>query len=298
MPGVRAVAANSYPQETVTLIVPFGEGGGTDTTGRVVANLLRHEVGAPVRVVNIASRAGVDGHRAMAQAAPDGYTLGIMTANIWLSPEGLEPRDFTALARYNADYAAVHVAAESPFQSADDLVQRLRSAPGTLRAGGATTRGIWHRGFIGLLQALGLDAGDVPWLPANNAAVGLDALRAGQLDLAVSSVPEAANYAASGDIRTLAVLGPTRSRACPDVPTVAEATGLSWDYLADWRGVVAPAGLPASVRDELRSALARLHRQEVLARRLRDLGFTYAWEGGPRFQDSIRRFHETVRAQN
>jgi tripartite-type tricarboxylate transporter receptor subunit TctC len=291
-----APAAESYPDRPITVIIPFAKGGGTDTTGRAVAKLLSAELGVEVTVVNLASRAGVDGHRALARAAPDGYTLGIMTSNIWLSSSNLKPQDFTGLAKYNADYAALHVDAASRFTTADDLVASLRDNPDMLRAGGATKGGIWHVAFVGLLNDLGLEANDVTLLPTNSAAVAFRGLLAGQVDVVLSSVPEAETHADGDAVRTLAVLGPERSLARPDVPTIEQATGRSWDYIGDWRGLAAPANLPDEVRETLLAALRRLHESGKLGQRMRAMGFSYAWEAGRQFQETIRTFRST--AQN
>jgi tripartite-type tricarboxylate transporter receptor subunit TctC len=289
-----APAAESYPDRPITLIIPFAKGGGTDTTGRAVARLLSAELGVEVTAVNLASRAGVDGHRALARAAPDGYTLGIMTSNIWLSTSNLTPQDFTGLAKYNADYAALHVKADSSFATVTDLVASLRKNPNMLRAGGATKGGIWHVAFIGLLNDLGLEANDVTLLPTNSAAVAFRGLLADQLDVVLSSVPEAETHADGDAVRTLAVLGPERSLARPDVPTIEQATGRSWDYIGDWRGLAAPANLPEQVRNTLIAALKRLHESGKLRQRMRAMGFSYAWESGRQFQETITTFRSTA----
>ena len=98
-----------YPERPITLIVPWGAGGGTDATGRMIAGLLKAELGQPVNVVNRTGGSGVVGHSAIATAAPDGYTIGVVTVEIgmmhWAGLTELTGKDYTPIALYNYDAA-------------------------------------------------------------------------------------------------------------------------------------------------------------------------------------------------
>ncbi len=106
-----ASAQSDYPNRPITLVVPWGAGGGTDATARIVGTLLEKELGQPVNVVNRTGGNGVVGHSAIASAAPDGYTLGMITVEIsmmhWAGLTQLTPRDYTPLALFNIDPAGV-----------------------------------------------------------------------------------------------------------------------------------------------------------------------------------------------
>src|SRR5450759_4446526 len=108
-----AAAHAAYPERPITLIVPWGAGGGTDATARIIGVLLERELGQPVNVVNRAGGNGVVGHQAIAGAQPDGYTLGLITVEIsMMHHQGLtqlSPKDYTPLALMNVDTAAVTV---------------------------------------------------------------------------------------------------------------------------------------------------------------------------------------------
>src|ERR671912_2754350 len=108
-----AVLAQAYPTRPITLIVPWGAGGGTDATARIIATLLEKELGQPVNVVNRTGGNGVVGHAAIASAAPDGYTIGLATVEIgmlhWQGLTELTGASYTPLALVNADPAGIQV---------------------------------------------------------------------------------------------------------------------------------------------------------------------------------------------
>ena len=113
--------AQPYPTRPITLIVPWGAGGGTDATARIIGSLLEKELGQPVNVVNRAGGSGVVGHAAIASAAPDGYTIGLATVEIgmmhWQGLTELTGASYTPLALVNADPAGVQVRADAPYKN-------------------------------------------------------------------------------------------------------------------------------------------------------------------------------------
>src|SRR5436190_23807196 len=133
-----APARAAWPERPITLIVPWNAGGGTDATARIIGTLLEKELGQPVTVVNRTGGSGVVGHSAIAQAAPDGYTIGIITVEIgmmhWQGLTDLSGASYTPLALVNADPAGVQVAADSPYKSVNELVAAIKANPGKLKA--------------------------------------------------------------------------------------------------------------------------------------------------------------------
>src|SRR5881409_3397844 len=118
------VSAQNYPSRPITLIVPWGAGGGTDATARIIGVLLEKELGQPVNVVNRTGGSGVVGHAAIAQAAPDGYTMGLVTVEIgmmhWQGLTELTGASYTPIGLVNADPAGVQVRADAPYKTAND----------------------------------------------------------------------------------------------------------------------------------------------------------------------------------
>ena len=119
-------AAQNYPVRPITLIVPWGAGGGTDATARIIGSLLEKDLGQPVNVVNRTGGSGVVGHAAIASAQPDGYTIGLATVEIgmmhWQGLTDLTSASYTPIGLVNADPAGVQVRADSPLQNSERTV--------------------------------------------------------------------------------------------------------------------------------------------------------------------------------
>ena len=132
------VACAAYPERPITLIVPWGAGGGTDATARIIGTLLEKELGQPVNVVNRTGGSGVVGHSAIAQASPDGYTIGMITVEIgmmhWQGLTELSGVSYTPIGLVNADPAGLQVAADSPYKNVNELVAAIKASPGKFKA--------------------------------------------------------------------------------------------------------------------------------------------------------------------
>src|SRR4051794_9780026 len=150
--GLKPALAQAYPARPVTVIVPWGAGGGTDATARIVAALLEKELGQPFNVVNRTGGSGVVGHSGIATAQPDGYTIGMLTVEIsmmhWQGLTELTPKSYTPLALMNEDPPGIQVSSGSPHKTVKELADAIKAAPpGKMKASG--TRG----GSAGLTRA-------------------------------------------------------------------------------------------------------------------------------------------------
>ena len=254
-------AAQNYPNRPITLIVPWGAGGGTDATARIIGALLERDLGQPVNVVNRTGGSGVVGHSAIATAAADGYTIGVATVEIgmmhWQGLTELNSTSYTPLALVNADPAGVQVRADSPYKTVNELLAAIRANPGKLKASGTGQGGIWHLAIAGLLRDQKIDPAALPWVPSNGAAPGLQDMIAGGIDVAPVSLPESRALIDAGKVRSLAIMDERPSALYPNVPTLKSAVGSDWT-MAAWRGVVAPKGIPAEARDKLAASLRRI----------------------------------------
>ncbi|MBX9748872.1 MAG: tripartite tricarboxylate transporter substrate binding protein, partial [Roseococcus sp.] len=185
-----------WPVRPVQLLCPWAAGGGTDAVVRIIANLLEKELGQPFNVINRTGGSGVVGHAAIAQAAPDGYTLGMITAEIcmlhWQGLTELTFRNYTPLGLMNNDPPGIQVNVNAPYQNVRQLADAIRaSRPGQLKSSGTGQGGIWHLALAGWLMAMGLPAAHVRWVPSNGAAPAMQDLAAGGLDFTTNSVVEA-----------------------------------------------------------------------------------------------------------
>lgn len=296
--GTQAAQAE-YPDRPIELIVPWGAGGGTDATGRILASMLEAELGVPVNVVNRTGGSGVVGHSAIATAEPDGYTLGIVTVEIgmmhWAGLTDLTYEDYTPLALYNEDPAGVQVQADAPWNTVEELLEAVRAGEaGDLKGSGTGQGGIWHLALAGMLQSAGIDPEMVPWVPSEGAAPGLQDLVAGGVDVVTCSVPEAQSLIEAGRVKSLAVMGGTRNPSFPDVPTLQES-GVDW-RLGAWRGVAGPAGMPDEVTEKLVPILEQIHASDEFRDFMNGRGFGMIFLGPDDYRAFMADSNESLGA--
>jgi len=260
--AATAVLAAEYPSRPVTLIVPWGAGGGTDAVARMLASLLEKDFGQPVNVVNRTGGSGVVGHQAIATAAPDGYTFGLITFEITqMHHQGLtrlNGASFTPIGLINVDPAAIQVNADSPYKDLPDLLDAIRKNPGKLKASGTARGGSWHLSLYGMLADLKIDPAFVPWVPSVSNAAGLQELAAGGVDIVSGSHPEARALIEAGRVRSLAIMDESPSQLFPKVPTLKAAAGSKW-LSGVWRGIAAPRNLPTAVEQRLIAAVRKAY---------------------------------------
>lgn len=279
--GASAAQA-AYPERPITLIVPWGAGGGTDATARIIGSLLEKELGKPVNVVNRTGGSGVVGHQAIATAAPDGYTIGMITVEIammhWQGLTDLNPTSYTPLALVNSDPAGLNVSATSPYKSVGELLTAIKANPGKMKASGTGQGGIWHLAIAGMLKNAGIDPASVPWVPSNGAAPGLQDLVAGGVDIVPCSIPEARSLIDAGKVRPLAIMDPKASELYPTLPTLKAAIGSDWTTAA-WRGMAGPKGMPKEATDALVASLKKVHDSKEFRDFMSQRGFGVIWAG-------------------
>jgi tripartite-type tricarboxylate transporter receptor subunit TctC len=260
--GVAAPAFAQYPNRPITLIVPWGAGGGTDATARILASVMEKEIKQPINVVNRTGGSGVVGHSAIAEAAPDGYTIGLITVEIgmmhWQGLTKLTGASYTPLGLVNADPAGLQVRADAPYKTAKDLIDAVKANPGKFKASGTGQGGIWHLSIAGMLKSLGIDPAAVPWVPSNGAAPGLQDMVAGGVEIVPCSIPEARALIDAGKVKSLAIMDANPTALYPSIPTLKSALGSDWT-MAAWRGMAAPKGLPKDVEARLVDAVKKAY---------------------------------------
>ena len=282
-------ALAQYPQRAIQLIVPWGAGGGTDATARIIGSLLESELKQPVIVVNRTGGSGVVGHEAIASALPDGYTIGMITVEIAMMHHvgltALRHTDYTPIGLVNADPAAINVRADSPYKSVKDLLNAIKANPGKFKASGTGQGGIWHLAIAGLLKDQGVDPNALPWVPSNGAAPGLQDMVAGGVEVVPCSVPEARSMIDAGKVRALAIMDANPPALYPNVPTLKKELGTDW-AIAAWRVIAAPKGIPADVQKTLVTALKKVYDSKEYKDFMASRGFGVVWadpEGTTKF---------------
>ena len=279
---VSGAAPAAYPERPLTLIVPWGAGGGTDATARIIASLLEKELGQPVNVVNRTGGSGVVGHQAIASAPADGYTIGMITVEIgmmhWVGLTELSAVNYDAIGVVNADPAGMHVRVDAPYKSVKDFLAAVKANPGKFKASGTGQGGIWHLALAGLLKDQGLDPGSVPWVPSNGAAPGLQDLVSGGVEVVPCSVPEARSLIDAGKVKGLAIMDANPPALYPGMPTLKKELGSNWT-MAAWRAIAAPKGLPPEAKARLAAALKKVHDSKEFRDFMAARGFGVIWAG-------------------
>jgi tripartite-type tricarboxylate transporter receptor subunit TctC len=277
---MHLAALAQYPQRPIQLIVPWGAGGGTDATARVIGSLLESELKQPVIVVNRTGDSGVVGHQAIASAQPDGYTIGMITVEIAMMHHvgltTLKHTDYTPIGLVNADPAGINVRVDSPYKSVKELLNAIKANPGKMKASGTGQGGVWHLAIAGLLKDQGIDPSALSWVPSSGAAPGLQDLVAGGVDVVPCSIPEARAMIDAGKVRPLAIMDPTPSALYPKLPTLKQELNTEWQ-IAAWRVIAAPKGVPVDVQRILVVALKKVYDSRDYKEFMASRGFGVVW---------------------
>jgi tripartite-type tricarboxylate transporter receptor subunit TctC len=265
-------ARAQYPERGLMLIVPYGAGGGTDITARLLAKDLEGALGKPVTVENRAGGGGWVGWGALAAARPDGYMLGYLNVPSmyagYLDPqigrkETLE--SFTPLMNHVIDYNVWAVKADSPFKTVKDVIDAAKRTPETI---GVTAYGAGSDDHIAILSIEAETGTKFVVTHHRSTAEAKTQALGGHIHVLGANISEVAEEVRSGTLRMLGVMASERSRFLPQVPTFKEqGFNQVWSVT---RGIAAPARLPREVETTLVAALektlnSRDHQQKAEA---------------------------------
>jgi tripartite-type tricarboxylate transporter receptor subunit TctC len=253
-------AQAQYPERGLTLIVPYGAGGGTDVTARLLARDMEAVLGKPVTVQNMAGGGGWLGWGALAAATPDGYTLGYLNVPSMYSGY-LDPKigrkesldSFTPLMNHVIDYNVWAVKADSPFKTIKDVIEAAKKAPDQVSVAAYGAGSDDHLAILSIQAETGTRFITVHM---RSTADGKTQALGGHINVLGANISEVAEEAKSGQMRVLGVMAPERSPFLPDTPTFKEQ-----GYNQVWsvsRGIAAPAGLPKDIEARLVAALDKL----------------------------------------
>ena len=262
--------ADEYPNRAVTLVVPYPPGGGVDAMARLVASKLSVPLGQQVIVDNRGGGGGNIGARAVAKAAPDGYTLllggaGSITINPSLDPNaGYSAKDFAPIGLIASMPVVITVHPAVAAHSVPDLIALAKGRPGKLDIG-TPNRGSGAYLAAELFKTM---AGvELTLIPYKGAAPLTNDLVAGHIGIGFNTVPPALGNIQSGNLRPIAVTSATRTSLLPDVPTVAESGLPGFEAMLHF-GLLAPAATPRSVIDRLNGELNTLLASEEAKKRI------------------------------
>ncbi len=257
--ALPAVAQN-YPTRAIRLVVPSSPGGGTDITGRIVAQKLSEQLGQTVVVDNRAGAGTIIGNDIVAKAPPDGYTLLMGLSTLAINPSMYEKMPYDAL----KDFAPVSLAVMSPnvltvhpslpAKTVKEFIALAKTKPGTITYGSAGQGTSPHLSGELLKVLAKIDIVHVPFKGSGQSVISS---LAGEIASNFPSVPTAMPYIKAGKLRALGVTTAKRTQALPDVPSIAEA-GVPGYEATQWFGVLAPAGTPRPIIDKLNAEMVKL----------------------------------------
>ena len=267
--------AQPFPSKPVHLIVAYAPGGTGDVVARVIADKLAAALGQSVVVENRAGASGAIGATAAANAAPDGHTLlvgqtGEVAVNQhWLKGLNYDPdKDLVPIALAAVVPLALVVPSKASYSTLPDFLAALKAKPKiTFASAGIGTPG--H--FAGELLKLKFDE-NLTHVPYKGAGPALNDLIGGHVEFYFSGFPAAAPHVKAGNLKLLALSSAKRSPAAPDVPTVAEVTGIKDYDFTLWAGLFAPRGTPQPVIDRLNKEINGVLAQPDVKARLEAAG--------------------------
>jgi tripartite-type tricarboxylate transporter receptor subunit TctC len=262
--------AQDYPARAITLIVPYAAGGGNDAMARAMADRMGAAIGQQIVIENRGGAGGSIATRQVARATPDGYTLGLGgTGTLAIDPTlypnaGYDPRrDFAPVGLIATSAMVFLVNTRLTAPTLKDFLVLARTEPGRINFASAGSGSGMHLGTELFAYMAGISMTHIPYKGSGPA---LADLVGGHVEVYLSSLPPAVGLVRDGKVRALAVTALTRSKALPEIPTVAEAALPGFEAVLHY-GIVAPAGTPRPIVDKLNAAMrTALASPDVLAR--------------------------------
>lgn len=270
--ALSTLAASAFPDRPVKIVVPFAPGGGTDIVARRVGDEMAKDLGQPVIIENRPGAGTIIGTAAVANSAPDGYTLVMATFAHAVNPSlhAKLPYDtfnaFAPVALVARSFNVVVTNPKFPYKTLQDLTADARAHPGKLNFGSfgsGTSAHLAGELFKSLAKV------QLTHVPYKGAAPAITDLLGGQIEVMFTTVASVTAYIQSGQLRALAVTSAARSPAFPDIPTVAES-GVPGYVAESWYGLYAPAGTPADVIARLNAAVGHAVQSDAV-KKLQDI---------------------------
>jgi tripartite-type tricarboxylate transporter receptor subunit TctC len=273
--GASVAKAQNWPTRPITMVVPFGAGGATDTIGRIVAEGMRASLGQPVVIENVPGASGTIGVGRVARAAADGYTLGIGGGPTYVWNGAMIALPYDVL----NDFEPISLIVDSPMlivgrksmpaRDLRELIAWLKANPDKATQGTTGAGGALQLAGVFFQKETGTRFGFVPYRLGSVAA--LQDLVAGQIDLLIDLSANSLPQVRVGTIKAYAVTAKRRLAAAPDIPTVDEA-GLPGFYVSVWHGLWVPRGTPKNAIGKLNAAVVNALSDPMVRQRLAELG--------------------------
>jgi tripartite-type tricarboxylate transporter receptor subunit TctC len=267
-------SGQTYPSRPVKIVLPFGAGGVADVSSRIIADKLGERLGQRFLIENMPGAGGISAAKAVLAAAPDGYTLGLVTNGTAISAAlfnelPFDPTvDFEMISTLGTFDLVFAVDAASSYRTLADFTTAAKASPGKLNVGTVNVGGTQNLGAELFKSAAGIDVQIVPFRNSPDIVVGL--LR-NDIQMMVDFPPAVKGQVDNGKLRLLATSGPKRSPSMPNLVTVAE-TGVSGYEVTSWNALFAPLGTPAPIVALINATVKDVLAQTDVKQRLLELG--------------------------
>ncbi|HEX2830128.1 MAG TPA: tripartite tricarboxylate transporter substrate binding protein [Burkholderiales bacterium] len=279
-----AQAQQSYPARPVRLIIPFSPGGAADVPGRLLADRLTKVLGQQIVIDNRPGAGSTIGAEAAAKAAPDGYTL-FMISNTHFVSAALYGRklnydslnDYTPVTQITAAPNVLVVHPSLPAKSVKDLVGLAKSRPGQINYASSGNGSTQHLTGALFCRMAGINMTHIPY--RGSGPVTAD-LIGGQVQVAFPGIAGMLPHIKSGKLRALGVTSTKRSPELPDVPTIAEAGVKGYEMVA-WFGIAGPKALPREIQMHLHGDLMKVLKTQDMQAAMRNAGQEVAYQEKP-----------------
>ena len=297
-----ASAQGSYPDHKIRMIVPFAAGGPTDVIGRLVAERLSEVLGQQVYVENLPGAGGNLGVETAKRAAPDGYTILVVSTGFIINPSmyttiGYDPlKDFAPISLVAASPNVITVHPSVAAKNLKELIDLIKANPDKMSYAQPSTGSTPHLAAEQMKQMFGLDMVMVPF---NGAPLAINSTLGNHTPMAFTALPPAIGAIKDGSLRGIAILSKERVAALPDLPTNGEqgVPGLESDTLT---GILAPAGTPQAIVDKWHDAIAKMAADPDVKKKLDALGFVAVANTPAEFTERIKteaaRWDKVVKA--
>lgn len=268
--------AQSFPTKPVRILVPYAAGGAVDVLARTLGQSLSKTWGQQPVIENRPGAGGIIASQALTQSAPDGYTLILVASGHPLN-QFFYPKlpydtfkDFSAISEIAYSPLAIVVSKDSPMKTLADLLKTAREKPGSLSYGmsGNGTSAHLAGELLNYMAKVKIQS-----IPYKGGAPALTAVIAGEIPISVNPLPEVVGQLEGNAVRALAVTTAQRSKALPDIPTVAEA-GIGGYDASVWWGVLGPAGMAPDIVAKIHADLAAALKDPVVLTALEKMGAT------------------------
>jgi tripartite-type tricarboxylate transporter receptor subunit TctC len=272
--ALGSAVAQTFPSQTVKIIVPFPPGGTTDILARQVANDLAQKWGVPVIIDNRAGASGTIGSEQLVRSPRDGYTLMVTATHHVINPSLYKNlkydtrTDFTPIALIASVPNVLVVNPSLPVKNVQELIKYAKDKPGVVSFGSAGVGGANHLAGELFKHAAGIDIVHVPY---KGAAPALNDLIGGHIPMMFDSLPGVIQHIRSGQLRALGVTSLKRAPAAPEIPTIDESGVKGFDATA-WFGMYAPGNMPAELTRKISGDVLEVLRSPRIQTQFAELG--------------------------